>query len=284
VINLLRPYCIFWLTILFCKAILETVIFDVRRAKMKKLLLGTFLWTLVISVPAATMAGLNINIGIALPPPIVFQAPPDVVVLPDTNDVYVVPNVGVDIFFWNGWWWRPWEGGWYRSRYYNRGWGYYNRVPYFYYDVDPHWREYYRDHDWQGHPWNYQRIPDRELQQNWRGWHNNQYWERQKAWGVRDYHPRSMQQKQELRYQRQHEYQNRPDVIRYQQQMHEQQRYQHPQQRQPQGQRYQKPQQGQQNGQRYQKQPQGQKYQHQPQEKANGNQKREEKSHQDHQQ
>ncbi len=250
---------------------------------MKKLLLGTFLWTLVISVPAATMAGLNINIGIALPPPIEFQAPPDVVVLPDTNDVYVVPNVGVDIFFWNGWWWRPWQGGWYRSRYYNRGWGYYNRVPSFYYDVDPRWREYYRDRDWQGHPWNYQRIPDRELQQNWRGWHNNGYWERQKAWDIQGYHPRPMQQRQELRYQRQHEYENRPDVIRYQQQMHKQQRYQHPQQRQPQGQRYQHPQQGQQNGQRYQKQPQGQKYQHQPQGKARGNQKHEEKSHQDHQ-
>ena len=38
------------------------------------------------------MAGVNIGIGISLPPPIVFEAPPDVIVLPDTNDAYVVPD------------------------------------------------------------------------------------------------------------------------------------------------------------------------------------------------
>ncbi|MCL4467723.1 MAG: hypothetical protein M1591_02150, partial [Deltaproteobacteria bacterium] len=111
---------------------------------MKKLLLGLILLIPVISVPVPAMAGVDISIGFSLPPPVVFEAPPNVVVLPDTNDVYVVPNVGVDLFFWNGWWWRPWEGGWYRSRYYNRGWIYFNRVPRFYYDVDPRWREYYR--------------------------------------------------------------------------------------------------------------------------------------------
>ena len=45
------------------------------------------------------------------------------------GSVYVVPDVEVDLFFWNGWWWRPWEGRWCRSRYYDRDWGYYDRVP-----------------------------------------------------------------------------------------------------------------------------------------------------------
>jgi len=26
------------------------------------------------------------------------------------------------LVFWNGWWWRPWLGHWYRSQYYNWGW------------------------------------------------------------------------------------------------------------------------------------------------------------------
>jgi len=191
---------------------------------MKKLLLGTILLALTIVVPVPTMAGVNIDIGIALPPPIVFAAPPAVVVLPDTDDVYVVPDIGVDIFFWSGWWWRLWEGRWYRSHYYNRGWGYYNNVPSFYFDVDPGWRGYYRDHDWHGHRWNYERIPDRRLRQNWKSWHNNRYWERRGTWGVQGYQPRPQQQRQELRQQRQGQYQQRPEVQRHLQQRPEQQR------------------------------------------------------------
>ena len=192
---------------------------------MNKLLLGIILLSLVIVAPVSTIAGINIDIGISLPPPVVFGAPPDVIVLPDTNDVYVVPDINVDMFFWNGWWWRPWEGRWYRSRYYNRGWAYYNRVPSFYFDVDPAWRRYYRDHNWQGHRWNYERIPDRQLQQNWKSWHNSRYWERQGTPAVQGYQSRPQQQRQELRHQRQEQYKQRPEVrknLQQQQQRHQQ--------------------------------------------------------------
>jgi hypothetical protein len=192
--------------------------------KMKKLFLGTMLLALVIVVPIPTMAEVNIGIGISLPPPIVFQAPPDVIVLPDTPDVYVVPDVDADIFFYDGWWWRPWEGRWYRSRYYNRGWGYYNRVPSFYFDVDPGWRGYYRDHNWYGHRWNYERIPDRQLRQNWKRWRNDRHWERRGTWGIQGYKPRPKQQREELRHQRQQQYQQRPEVQRHEQQRQQQQR------------------------------------------------------------
>ena len=191
---------------------------------MKKLLFGTMLLALVIVVPIPTMAAVDISIGISLPPPIVFQAPPDVIVMPDTDDVYVVPDIDVDMFFWNGWWWRLWEGRWYRSHYYDRGWGYYNNVPSFYFDVDPGWRGYYRDHNWYGHRWNYERIPNQRLQQNWKSWHNDRHWERQGTWGVQSYQPRPQQQRQELRQQRQQQYQQRPEVQQHQQQRQQQQR------------------------------------------------------------
>ncbi|MEN6321083.1 MAG: hypothetical protein ABFD82_20335, partial [Syntrophaceae bacterium] len=173
---------------------------------MKKTLLATMFLTLVIAVPLRTMAQVNVNVNVGLPPPIVFQSPPDVIVLPDTSSVYVVPGTDVDLFFWNGWWWRSWEGRWYRSRYYNRGWSYYKKVPSFYFDVDPRWREHYRNHDWYGHRWNYERIPNQRLQQNWKSWHNDRYWERQKTWDVQGYQPRPQQQKQDLRQQRQQQY------------------------------------------------------------------------------
>ena len=89
---------------------------------MKRLLFGTMLLALVIVVPIPTLAAVDISVTIGLPPPIVFEAPPAVIVIPETY-VYVVPGIHVDLFFWNGWWWRPWGGHWYRSRYYNRGWG-----------------------------------------------------------------------------------------------------------------------------------------------------------------
>ncbi|MDA8431929.1 MAG: hypothetical protein M0Z60_03080 [Nitrospiraceae bacterium] len=202
---------------------------------MKKLFLCMVLWASVIVFPAPSIAEININIGIALPPPVVFATPPDVIVLPDTNDVYAVPGVDIDLFFWSGWWWRLWEGRWYRSHYYDRGWAYYNRAPSFYFDVDPGWRRYYRDHDWRGHRWDYERIPDRQLQQNWRRWHNDRHWERQRTWGVQQYHPQPQKQREELRRQRQEQYHQRPEVQKH---MREQQRK--PEVRQPQKQQPQK--------------------------------------------
>ena len=163
------------------------------------------------------------GMGISLPP-IGFYGPPDVVVMPDTDDVYFVPDIDVDMFFWNGWWWRPWEGRWYRSQYYDRGWAYYNNVPSFYYDVDPGWRGYYRDRNWYGHRWDYDRIPHPRLQQDWESWHNNRYWERQRTWGVQGYQPRPQQQREELRHQRQEQYHQRFEGQRDQQQRLEQQK------------------------------------------------------------
>lgn len=210
---------------------------------MRKLLLGAIITALAMATPVSALAGVSISIGISLPPPIVFSADPVLIVVPDTN-VYVAPDLDDDLFFWNGWWWRPWEGRWYRSHYHNRGWSYYNSVPSFYYDVDPGWRGYYRAGSWYGHRWNYERIPNQHLQQNWKSWTTHRYWERKKTWGVQNYNPRPQQQKQELRHQRQEYYQQRPEVQHYQQQRQvqqpprERQQYQ-PQVEQPQRQHYQ---------------------------------------------
>jgi hypothetical protein len=186
---------------------------------MKKILMGAILLALAAVIPAPATAEVDINVSIGLPPPIVFPAPPAVVVLPDTDYVYADPDVEIELFFWNGWWWRFWEGGWYRSHYYDRGWAYYRYVPRFYFDVDPGWRRSYREHEWYGHRWNYERIPDRQLQQNWRSWRDTRHWERHGTWGVQDYHPRPQQQ---LRRERREQYRQRPEVQRHQQQMRRQ--------------------------------------------------------------
>ena len=64
---------------------------------MKKLLFRTILLASVLLFPVPTMAEVNIGISIPLPPLIVFSAPPEVVVIPETY-VYVVPDSDVTSF------------------------------------------------------------------------------------------------------------------------------------------------------------------------------------------
>ena len=160
---------------------------------MKRLLIRTMLFALVLVLPVPTMAGVDVGVSISLPPLIVFASPPEVVVIPETY-VYVVPDSDVDIFFYDGWWWRPWEGRWYRSRHYDSGWAYYQRVPSFYGRVPSSWRNDYRDHRWGGQQWNYQRIPNQQLQRNWSTWKKSNHWEKQQTWGVQGLKPRTQSQ------------------------------------------------------------------------------------------
>lgn len=67
---------------------------------------------------AAAEVHVNVNIG---PPPIAVAAPPEVVLVPG-SDVYFVPGVDYDVFFYNGFWWSPRGDRWYRARGYNGPW------------------------------------------------------------------------------------------------------------------------------------------------------------------
>ncbi len=105
------------------------------------------------------------------PPQYAVPAPPSVVVIPGTY-VYVVPDSRVPILFYHGSWWRPFEGRWYRSNYYNGPWFYVRRrgvprvlitmPPDYYYSIPP------------GSPW----IPYVELRDNWERWERERHWDR----------------------------------------------------------------------------------------------------------
>jgi len=196
--------------------------------KMKKFFLGTILLVLAIVVPIPAMAQINISIGIPLPPPIPFAAPPSVIVMPEADGVYVDPDIDADLFFWDGFWWRLWEGRWYRSAYYDRDWVFYDAVPRFYFNIDPHWRTYYRNHSWYGHEWNYERIPYQRLHENWKTWQTRKTYGGQKTWGVKGYVPRTQAHTQVLRQQRQEQYQKRPEVQKHQEYMRQQRPQQKP--------------------------------------------------------
>ncbi len=57
------------------------------------------------------------------PPAYTIPAPPSLVPIPDIY-AYFVPGIDVDILFYQGFWYRPFGGRWYGSRFYNGPWGY----------------------------------------------------------------------------------------------------------------------------------------------------------------
>ena len=163
---------------------------------MKKFLLLTILCAAILICPLRARARVDIGINIGLPPPIAFVSPPELVVIPETN-VYAVPDFDAEIFFYHGWWWRLWEGRWYRSHQYSSGWRYYRKTPSFYRGIPPGWRDEYREGRWRGRPWEQQRIPHHQVQRDWRSWERNRHWERNNSWGVQGLPPKAATRREE---------------------------------------------------------------------------------------
>ena len=108
------------------------------------------------------------------PPAYSFSAPPEVSVIPGTY-AYLVPDIGVDILFYQGYWYRPYAGRWFFARSYNGPWVYLEprRIPPVFLRLPP------------GHlrlPPGYHRIPYRELQTNWRRWENERHLHGNREW------------------------------------------------------------------------------------------------------
>lgn len=156
---------------------------------MKKLLFHITLLILIAIFPLPAQAKSAADGAIPRPPPIVFVKPPELIVLPGTY-VYTVPDIPVDIFFYSGWWWRLWEGRWYRSRNYRSGWAFYKSVPAFYAAIPSDWRENYRERLWEGKEWDCRRLPYHQVQRNWKAWEQHRYWEQRQTWGVQGLEPR----------------------------------------------------------------------------------------------
>ena len=141
--------------------------------KMRKsclLVIAALLLVLTGSV-IQSEAAVNVNVGINLPA-IRFAAPPEVVVIPGTTYVYMVPNFDVDVLFYQGYWWRPYEGHWYRSRSYKGSWRYVAPA-----NIPRGLRALPQDYRHRLAP-GYERIPHRDVQRNWKKWEREKYWDR----------------------------------------------------------------------------------------------------------
>jgi hypothetical protein len=124
-------------------------------------------------------AGVDVNVGgtgihvntANTPPAIKFAAPPDVVVIPGTY-VYMVPDIDADILFFQGYWWRPFEGRWYRSQDYDGQWNYMEpgRVPSGLRALPQDYHRRLLSGD--------ERIHHGDMKRNWNQWEKEKHWDR----------------------------------------------------------------------------------------------------------
>jgi len=140
-----------------------------KKQKLAPLVIATILWMLGVGIPVPGNAGVNVDITIPLPG-LVISAPPAMIVMPGTN-VYYPPDVTADIFFYHGYWYRPYRGHWFISSGYNGPWGgiAIGRVPRPLLGIPPHFR-----HAAPG----YERVPYGVMRNNWRAWERDRHWEK----------------------------------------------------------------------------------------------------------
>ncbi len=103
------------------------------------------------------------------PPAYVPPTPPDMAPIAGTY-VYFVPGINVDIFFYHGYWYRPWGGYWYWAPAYGGPWAFLpsRRVPRVLITLPSGWRRL---------PPGYHPVPYAEFHNNWQRWERERYWD-----------------------------------------------------------------------------------------------------------
>ena len=130
-------------------------------------------------------------------PPVV-EAPGELVVLPGT-DIYAAPSVSAGLYFADGYWWRPWNNHWYRSRHYGSGWALVS-TPYFYSSIPLGWHNDYYHSRWRGRPYHYHHVSRDEAVTRWDRWKRDRYWRDDRWASDRDRYRRDSTDRRDDRY------------------------------------------------------------------------------------
>ena len=121
----------------------------------------------LLLAPGQGRAGINVNVEIPLPR-LFLPVPPPLVVIPGTY-AYYPPDVEADIFFYHGYWYRPYRDRWFLSSDYNGPWRATGRVPRVLRGLPPTYRQ---------HPPSHEHMPYGTVRQNWRSWEKERHWDR----------------------------------------------------------------------------------------------------------
>lgn len=123
-----------------------------------------------LTMASDSEAGVNVNIGINLAPPAyVIHEPPPVAVIPGSY-VYFVPGIQLDILFYHGYWYRPYEGHWYKGKSYNGPWNHVSarKIPSVILHLPPDYRHARHAHG---------SIPYAQMKKSWRKWEKERHWD-----------------------------------------------------------------------------------------------------------
>ncbi|MBF0559053.1 MAG: hypothetical protein HQL08_09765, partial [Nitrospirae bacterium] len=138
---------------------------------MSKVLCFICLIAFIFGASASSVdAGVNIDIGIALPPPVQFTAQPELIVVPSgAGYVYMVPDMA-GMYFFRGVWYRHYKGAWFRASVYNGEWLAVAAatVPVLIMNVPPDYPLYL--------PQDYYRIQYHDALVRWREWERIRHW------------------------------------------------------------------------------------------------------------
>ena len=140
------------------------------KRKTAVMLSAAVIFTVIMTAMSIGQAEVNVSIGINVPPRVYISSPPPLYVIPGTY-AYFVPEVDVDILFYQDYWYRPHQGNWFRARSYNGPWAHIvpARVPGVLMKLP---------HDFRRVPPGHQRIPYGHFKKNWRTWEREKHWER----------------------------------------------------------------------------------------------------------
>ena len=121
----------------------------------------------LLFAPGQSKAGVSVHVDIPLPR-LFIPLPPPLVVIPGTY-AYYPPDVEADIFFYHGYWYRPYQDRWYLSADYNGPWRFTERVPRVLRGLPPTYRHHgpAREH-----------MPYGTVRENWRSWEKERHWDR----------------------------------------------------------------------------------------------------------
>ena len=132
---------------------------------MKKFLLKSIL---LLSAVLALSSGTYDMVIADEPAVITLSVEPELIVIPGT-DTYYMDGYRSDVFFCDGFWYRPWHGGWYRSDSYSGRWVTVRA------EMVPH-DVYAPPHNWRQSIVSAPRMRYGEVRDNWQGWKSNNYW------------------------------------------------------------------------------------------------------------
>lgn len=139
---------------------------------MKKFIIPLAVAFLLLSALSKESFAIGPNTEIDITPPLLEITGRPVLFPIPGRYVYFVADIDMDIFFYQGRWYRPYKEHWFRATDYDGPWEIIRDAPAPLKDLPPDYRN--------GAPRGFYRVPYSEVRDNWEVWEKEKYWDRKK--------------------------------------------------------------------------------------------------------